>query len=327
MITALSLAASLLISITLLIVVVGALWWFDRRGRESLRVLALVFLWGAVGAPLVSAAFWATVAGAGISAGGLDVSWHLLHLVVDEGAKASIVLLLAARSSSLDSPTDGLVLGTAAGLGFAVFENTNLGAALAQLQGGVSWSTPLAMLALAGCHALATSIVGGCGGLAQLSRGGRNRALLTVAGILAAVVVRSGCVAAMSGASPRADDPGFSSALVVIAFGLWLLVVAFCVAFERRIIDRELGEEASLAVVPPWVVEVIPYYRRRIRSNWWPLRAERIVLASLLTKLAFRKHVMDLLPPEDARVAGLEVVQLRARVRRLLAVQPPPGDS
>jgi hypothetical protein len=179
------------------------------------------------------------------------------------------------------------------------------------------------MLALAGCHGLTTSIVGGCGGVGQLSRPGRDRALWTVCGILAAVAVRSGFAVALQNPGGRALDSLVWSAGMVTAFAAWSVLAACGLAFEGRIIGRELGEEVSLDVVPPWVAEIIPHYRRRIRPGWWPLRPERIVLAGLLTRLAFRKHAMDLLPPAEARVAGLEVVQLRARVRRLLSVQQP----
>ncbi len=76
---------------------------------------------------------------------------------------------------------------------------------------------------------------------------------------------------------------------------------------EQRILSIELAEEVELEVVPKWVLDVIPSYRRRIRSEWWPSRRERTVLARLLTRLAFRKHAVKRLPDGESQLAGLEV--------------------
>ena len=50
-------------------------------------------------------------------------------------------------------------------------------------------------------------------------------------------------------------------------------------------------------------------------------RRERTVLARLLTRLAFRKHAVARLPRHEAELAGLEVVRLRQRVRRMLGAE------
>ncbi len=105
---------------------------------------------------------------------------------------------------------------------------------------------------------------------------------------------------------------------------LYALVFLGLVGFlrsEQRILGVELAEEVELDVVPAWVVEVIPYYRRRVRSDWWPSRRERTVLARLLTRLAFRKHAVRRLPDEESQLAGLEVVRLRQQIRAKLQCQ------
>jgi len=94
-----------------------------------------------------------------------------------------------------------------------------------------------------------------------------------------------------------------------------------CVAFlqwEHQILRRELSDEVRLGVLPPWVADTIPYYRRRVRADWWPRRRERTVIARLLTRLAFRKHAVGRLPDREADLAGLEVLRLRQRVRAIL---------
>ncbi len=95
---------------------------------------------------------------------------------------------------------------------------------------------------------------------------------------------------------------------------------------EHRILKRQLGEEVALSMAPAWVVEVIPYYRRRVRGDWWPARNERTVISRLLTKIAFRKHALRHTPQDEAAIASLEVVRLRQRIRAILNPVHSEGD-
>ncbi|MEN8164448.1 MAG: hypothetical protein ABFS37_09990, partial [Acidobacteriota bacterium] len=87
-----------------------------------------------------------------------------------------------------------------------------------------------------------------------------------------------------------------------------------------------LSEEVALGVLPGWAGRVIPYYRRRVRADWWPSRQERIVISRLLTRLAFRKHALAA-RGDSANIEGLEVVRLRATIQGILGKPGPLGDS
>jgi hypothetical protein len=107
---------------------------------------------------------------------------------------------------------------------------------------------------------------------------------------------------------------------------LYLLYVAALAVFlhsEHRILKRQLADEVKMAMVPSWVQDVIPYYRRRVRGNWWPSRGERTVISRLLTRVAFRKHAIQRLPSADAAIASLEIVKLRQRLREILDPENP----
>ena len=52
--TALVLLAALSVSASMLLIVVALVWWIDRYDREPLHLVAMVFLWGASAAPLLS---------------------------------------------------------------------------------------------------------------------------------------------------------------------------------------------------------------------------------------------------------------------------------
>ena len=103
-------------------------WWLDRYEKEPWWLLALVFLWGAVPAVILSVVIELildipiSVLGHGLAyevAGGSVVA-----PVVEEVAKGLAVfgVLLFVRRE-MDDVLDGIVYGAMAGLGFAFTEN------------------------------------------------------------------------------------------------------------------------------------------------------------------------------------------------------------
>jgi len=94
-------------------------------------------------------------------------------------------------------------------------------------------------------------------------------------------------------------------------------------AGEHRVLERELGEEAAFGVVPGWVPEILPFYRRRVRAAWWPFRNERTALARKLSRLAFRKRAVRH-AGKGRELAGLEIVRLRNDLKRVF---PPEGAA
>jgi len=319
--------APILFSIVVLVLVVLALWWLDRYEREPLGLVALAFLWGSVAGPLLSLAGEVPILGIMASHQGPFLSHMagaiLLAPFVEESAKGLGLLVLIALARNVDNPTDGMVYGAAVGLGFAASENLLYG--LHAVASGGGHGLALMMLGRtvfsAGIHALATSIFGGALGAARLSPSWLRRFLLTWAGFAGAVVVHTGWNLAVA----RLRIFGPAGAHLGLVLGtVFLLEVSFVGVFllatlmDHRVLLRELREEVELGVVPSWVAEVIPYYRRRIRGAWWPSRRERTVLCRLLTRLAFRKNALRNVVEDERHMAGLEVVHLRQRLREML---------
>jgi RsiW-degrading membrane proteinase PrsW (M82 family) len=90
--------------------VIGLLWWADQYEREPLRTISWAFLWGAF--PAV------------IFAIGLQYQWTTLFggVVIEELVKLAGLILIM-RRGSIQSWSDGLVMGGFIGLGFATFED------------------------------------------------------------------------------------------------------------------------------------------------------------------------------------------------------------
>ena len=86
------------------------LWWTDQYEREPLPTITWAFLWGAFPAALFSIAF--------------EYVWPTLFaaVVIEELTKL-VALIIIFRRGSIQSWSDGLVMGGFIGLGFAAFED------------------------------------------------------------------------------------------------------------------------------------------------------------------------------------------------------------
>jgi RsiW-degrading membrane proteinase PrsW (M82 family) len=325
----LAVASASVVSISLLLVVVTLVWWIDRHDREPSGLVVFAFLWGAAVAPVACYSLLRYGA-AWIPDGSADAAaaiWLvLLEVVSSEVLKGLAVVSIVVFAATIDNPTDGIVYGAASGLGYAMTHNALNGPGtvwgLTVVDGAVP--TTLGMLMAACVHAAAGIAVGGCVGMTSLSRGIGARLSWMMAGLAIAVSVHGGWHLM----EIRRITEGAGNGPLLLS-GAALAVVTWALLFglfrcENRILDRQLSEEVDLGTVPSWVVDVIPYYRRRVTSSWWPDRRERTVLARLLARLAFRKQAVRGLPEEEGRLAGLEVVQLRNRIKKML--EPVGGD-
>ena len=326
------LIAVLVVSVALLLVVVGAVWWVDRYDREPLHLVASVFLWGASIAPVASvmaSGALARIYGGSFLGGGIGTTGSLfLAPFIEEIAKAAGLLLIVLLTNKFDNPTDGVVYGTAVGLGFAVTENLYYAfGAIAGARGidGVLILVSGRTLLVAGIHALSSATFGGFLGYAVLSAKKATRLGWASAGLVLAIALHTAWNMAVLYAGILSPAGSFRGWLAFIPslYVVYAVILAAFLRSEHRILKVELAEEVELMLAPAWIVDVIPYYRRRVRSDWWPSRVERTVIARLLTRVAFRKHALRGLPRDEANVASLELVMLRQRVREILG---PPQD-
>jgi len=336
------LLAVLVVSVAFLVVVVAAVWWIDRYDREPLHVVAFVFLWGASIAPVasvVASGVLARIFGGSLMGVGFGPIGSLFPgPFIEEIAKAAGLLLIVLLTNKFDNPTDGVVYGTAVGLGFAVTENLYYAFGAISMRGGIDGILMLVggrTLLVAGIHALSSATFGGFLGYAVLSAKRAARLGWVSAGLVLAIALHTAwnlAVQYLGILSPAGSFRGWL-AIIPSLYVVYAVILAGFLRSEHRILKVELAEEVELMLAilkvelaeevelmlaPAWIVDVIPYYRRRVRSDWWPSRVERTVIARLLTRVAFRKHALRGLPRDEANVASLELVMLRQRVREIL---------
>jgi RsiW-degrading membrane proteinase PrsW (M82 family) len=330
--TALVLLAALTVSAAILLIVVAFVWWIDRYDREPLHLVVMVFLWGASAAPLVSVTVFGVIdrllSGVEESSTVALISLGLVTPIVEELSKAVAVVLVVVFSSKFDNPTDGVVYGTAVGLGFAVSENVIYG-----VSAGLQMHSAAGILVLvggrtllsAGVHAVSSATFGGFLGHAVMSGKSPAKFIWAATGLLVAIVLHGSWNLSLVWFGPVGEtgSPRLWLAALPVLYLMYVVSLALVLHSEHLILKRQLGEEVELGLIPSWVLDVIPFYRRRIRANWWPSRDERTVIARLLTRVAFRKHALRNLPPGEAAIASLEVVKLRQRLREILDPKDP----
>lgn len=221
------------------------LWLLDRTDRTPLWVLLLTALWGAVGAAglsLLGNSVFDLAVGA-LAGPDAAAVWTpvLAAPVIEEHAKAAALfgLVLGRRP---DGARAGLLLGAAAGLGFAMTENLLYfltAARMAEqgaLDGTLAWAGTVALRTgwTAPLHASATALtLGGAG----LLRGGRplGRAVGAGLGLCAAIALH----AAWNGLLTAAGRLPDGEALVAANFGLFPFVFASLLGLFELLRIRE----------------------------------------------------------------------------------------
>ncbi len=296
------------------------LLWLDRWDRSRLAWLAGCTAWAAavpallrLAAPFVSRVLSGTGGGpdaaqAPAADPALAVTAPLLAVLLPLG--------LAASRRRLEGPTHGAVFGMVVGVGFAAAGGRLI------LAGSVQ-PTPALLMFLVVLHAAAGATLGAGTGMSEVAA----PSLRPLYGLAAAAAAALEFGALAFGALACWKEWGETNTAVNLALGLGsaaalAATLAVCLSHERSVIAEELGEEVTLDVLPPWVADVLPSYRRRIRPDWWPRRDERREIVRLLVALAFRKHQLRSLPDEQLRLYGLEVGRLRQRARTLMSLAP-----
>lgn len=266
----------------------------DRPTREPLLPLALAVAAGGALGPAIAAAVGANRPGAVAAAG-------LMLLVL------TLLALFATRAPY--GPLDCAVLGAAGGAA------AGAAAVLALARSGAAPAVGDALGALLGCGSALAALGAGAG-----------RARLVRRPAVAVGWLALGAAAAAASLAPwLARSRGWattaSTALDVARLLVPLLALVGAVVlgarFERRVFERELGEEVANGILPGEVAFVVASYPRRLRSAWWPRGDERRALVALLRRLAFRKQQLRGLRGDRLHLAGLEVGRMRDRVRRL----------
>lgn len=303
-----------------LVSTLGFIWWMDRYDREPWWLVLVSLIWGGTGGVffgvLGSMALNAPLEWTLDAATAGALSAAIVAPLTEEPAKALILLALA-RSRHFDNITDGFVYGAAAGLGFGVSENLLYFMSVANADGLGAWAANIIVRTLysAMMHAGATSLVGAALGFAKL-RGWWATLFVVPFGLALAMGMHAlwnGLIVA-SGAFGAPALTVLNLLLFPMELVLVLAVFQGSLWTERRMIRRELAEEAKLGTLPAEHVDRLGSALRRDRKGWLRRGIDHGAYVRAATTLAFRR-----VQAERTGKAELtqEVERLRAELRRL----------
>jgi RsiW-degrading membrane proteinase PrsW (M82 family) len=317
-------------------------WWIDRYEKEPLRLLAVGVGLGAFAAPAAAALFeWAFGIRSSLYASDLIphsqlTVWTPVIEEICRGLAVLAVVLLVRRE--VDDLLDGLVYGAAVGIGFGLAAEFVSIVRTPALSGDRVPSLYAATIAGTN-HLFYGAVIGVAVAAARRRALSRLLAALAV-GIAVAATVHVLHDYAPWWAASSGGDSGTASWLARYlpnALGLLALAVlmAWCLARERLVIEQELSEEAAAGVVTRREYAAVTNGFRRAGellsvlvtrgpAAWLALR--RLYL--LEVELAFRKHHRRTEKARGRRFLDEDLYRRRiAETRRLLTGETTPEPA
>lgn len=301
------------------------IWWLDRYEREPIWLVGLTFLWGAIGAIILSLV-GSMLLGLSLAlvfgiSGNTATDTIVIAPIVEEITKGIVIVLLF-MSRDFDNTTDGIVYGAAVGLGFAMTENFLYFVGAYSDSGVGGWvSTVILRTLFSGVmHCVASALFGAALGYAKYPAKRTSRWMWPVAGLASAMLVHALWNGSLvfSGASGSAI-PALAAFIGIPFLALMLFaVMQISMARESQAIALELAEECALGIIPEKHLTILPHYFRRLGTTWLPPTVDRKRYVPLATTLAIRKFQRRRVAPESVSRYDEEITRLRAEIRKVL---------
>ena len=328
----LSIFAAVIPMVTVLIFI----WIMDRYSREPLWLFTVVFVWGGTGAVILALFFnqffdmalnplavWADsyLPGPWVQSG---YGATVIAPLVEEPAKAAILLLVLALRK-FDTPTDGLVYGAAAGLGFGMTENLLYFLMTAGTVDGWLMTVIIRTLFSAQMHATASALIG-----MSLAAGRFRWWPVATALFGVGLAVGMGMHALWNGllsleqinSTAGFAPPNLFYILDLVALPLQiiiaLIILQVALFLESRTIRTELSEEAAGGILPAEHPRILSSYLLRHRLNWHPPGLDHRRYVEAATTLAIRRQQARLARGRHAEFYRDDVKRLRRQVTLLL---------
>lgn len=315
------------------------IYWLDRYEREPWWLVALVFLWGAIG----GAGFGCfcnsvTIGQVDALLGAEAASWIgpvIVAPLVEEVTKI-IPLFALVLMRQFDNATDGLIYGAATGLGFAMTENISYfySVGTASGLGAMIVNIIVRTCFTALVHCAASASWGFCLGLVRYRHPALRWLVIPPVGYACAITIH----AFWNGSATYTERTGSlelqaaaCGVILVLAFGMFVLT-QLSLFLEHRMIKTQLEAEATQGTIPAAHAAIIPYWLKRRQVGWLDMRIDKEAYVKAATLLAFRNHQAAHATGPVADKLRAEADTYRQQVRLLLAraapsAAPPPGPQ
>ncbi|MEE9187638.1 MAG: PrsW family intramembrane metalloprotease [Bacteroidota bacterium] len=307
---------SLVVAVSTMVAYLAIIWWMDRYDREPIGLLLWNFLWGALGA-IVLAVIYSVIVQAGVDAlfrGVItrEIAGAIITAPVVEETMKGLFLFYTALDRRFDNVTDGAVYGAAIGLGFGMTENFFYFLDAGSVD---EWIVLVFVRTFfsAVMHGMATATFGAFVGFGKFQPTGTKGALV-LTGLFIAITIHFIWNASLSFGSTAV----FGILFIMLGLVATVMLFQISLAFESKMIQRELGEEAKNGVIPTKHLEYLPFTSRRNRVGWYPPHVDRGRYVRLATELAFRKDQSRRCASRDREWYVAEIGVIRRKLSALL---------
>ena len=307
--------ASALAAIIPMVTYLFLIWSFDRYDREPIKLVIVSYIWGAVGAIIFaiigSIIFSIAVESFTTNQSELDKFRIIIIAPFVEEITKGFFLLIVINYNKFDNITDGLVYGGAIGLGFGMTENflyfVSYGSSLKD------WIIIVIMRSLfsAVMHCISTGTLGAAFGLAKF----KNKIFKILYPIIGLVLAMAIHFTWNFSVSDETTAP-FGFLFILLSIIIFISVFSISVLSDKKIILRQLSEEAQLGIIPFGHPEILSSSRRN-RIGWIDESIRKIYIKSAST-LAFRKMHLNNARGKSREYFQQEVDSYRSFIRNLV---------
>lgn len=291
------------------------IWRFDRYDREPVMLVLMNYFWGAVGAIILTLLFNGLIQYIlfDLLFGGdkLEYFSSVVSAPIIEELTKGLFLLVMIQNKKYDNITDGIVYGSAIGLGFGMTENFFY--FVASSNSINTWLTLIVIRTLfsAVMHCVATGTLGAFLGYAKFKKK-LGKISFGLFGLLIAMIIRSVWNTFVSYQSTALIGIAFMIVTIIVFF----LVFTFSLNTERKIIFSELLDEAQNGIIPSNHLSILNSSLRN--KLGWIDESIRKAYINSATRLAFRKMQYKISNGVNRNYHEAEIDNLRKTIAILL---------
>ncbi len=307
---------SLFAAIVPMLIYLLLIWWMDKYDREPMLFVFFHFLWGAFGATILGISGSIILASLTGMLGEASYSSSLMQTIIfapfsEEVAKGSF-LLFTINSRKFDNITDGLVYGSAIGLGFGMTENFIY--FLTYGNSPESWFQIVVIRSLfsALMHCVSTGSFGALIAISKFSSSSMKN-ILPFLGLTLAIFIHFSWNVLVS--FQNTFFYGFLFMFLLLLF--FFSVFKLSIKNEKRIIEQELLEESRMNLIPATHIKILSSHLRFRRG--WVNENIRIIYSRFAIRLAFSKNQYRRVKDSSKDYYALEIEKNREAVRSLLS--------
>lgn len=291
------------------------IWKMDKYEPESIKFVIVHFLWGAFGAVLLGV-LGTLLLGYTTGINGTTETENTINIIIfaplSEELAKGIFLLWTVNSRKFDNITDGIVYGSAIGLGFGMTENFLYFVSYGD--SSAAWVSLVIIRTLfsAVMHCISTGIFGALLGMAKYGNL-FSRTFLPLAGLCSGIFIHFfwNSAVVFNGTSIY----GFAFMLILIA--VYFGIIRLSIYNEMKIIESQLEEEVTLGILPAKFLPIIST-RLRHKSGWIEEEKRKLYFRTAV-HLAFSKMKFKKVRDSRKQFYFQEVTQNREALKNILA--------